>query len=165
MLEIFIWLHICMNDTKPVGAATSAELIFPTELQKSAKASHTLVALHCCFDCCRLARKGWDELPGKTSVLHEPTHKQCHALHKIHCKQLCCCTALIGILHYPLGMAKPVMLCGTPLFQSDPNFYTVDEQGMFTCTICPYQTNRRPNFYKHKKKHLGKWESGNAFLF
>ena len=57
---------------------------------------------------------------------------------------------------YATNKYAALTICCTPLFQSDPNFYTVDEQGMFTCTMCQYQTYRRPNFYKHKKKHLGK---------
>ncbi|KAL8599151.1 hypothetical protein ACOMHN_007867 [Nucella lapillus] len=43
----------------------------------------------------------------------------------------------------------------TERIDSDPDFYTMDEKGLFTCNICQYQTYRRPNFYKHKKKHLG----------
>ncbi|XP_076466421.1 uncharacterized protein LOC143297803 isoform X2 [Babylonia areolata] len=43
----------------------------------------------------------------------------------------------------------------TERIDSDPDFYTVDEKGLFTCHLCQFQTYRRPNFYKHKKKHLG----------
>lgn len=39
--------------------------------------------------------------------------------------------------------------------EDDPSFYTMDEQGMYHCHICDYRTDRKPNFYKHKRKHLG----------
>nr|KAG5702812.1 hypothetical protein BaRGS_001894 [Batillaria attramentaria] len=39
--------------------------------------------------------------------------------------------------------------------EEDPSFYTMDEQGLYHCHICDYKTDRKPNFYKHKRKHMG----------
>ena len=46
------------------------------------------------------------------------------------------------------------------MFQ-ETEYIPIDGVGMYRCDVCDYQTYKRTNFYKHKKKHVGECGFGN----
>ncbi len=54
------------------------------------------------------------------------------------------------------GSSLHVAMDGQGQLQDDFMGPIVLPNGHFACSHCSYKTDKRPNWYKHKRKHIGK---------